>query len=372
MTRAVVNALNLASRGGRTVLIDCVQAMNTCMPAGWNAVVYARDISGLPELPRIEYRQVPSRLGAWLDRLWFEWHALGQMEANNPVALFFSLQGASARIRADRSAVYVHHNLPLAPWPLRQFLAFPKLGIQRIVYDLVYRFGIRKRDWVIVQQDASRKAFRSRYGMKNIIVAQPLNAGRPAPVWRRPDVGEGPLRIFAPLVALAHKDVETAIEGARLLKLRGLDFQLTLTIDPAESAYAMRLAHSAADVPEIRFCGFLGKDALDAAYKSHHLLLYTPTMESWGLPLSEGASHGIGILAIDAPYARETIGDYDGVTFFPPGDAHAIANSAEGYWTGTSTLGTNRATQQQPPYAENWDDLIRLLTSDTLTTRENW
>lgn len=361
--RVVVNALNLTGRGGRTILANCLQAFDRTMPDDWTATAYVAPGIELPPMARVRLVPITRRWNSWADRLWLELIGLAQMEAAQPIGLFLSLQGASARILAWRKAVYCHQNLPLAPLPASVAIRHRRFALQRLIYDFLYRFAIGRDDWVIVQQQWTRDAFRSRYGRRRVIVARPVPADAPIAHFRKPPAGVGTLRILCPLAAFPNKDVETAIETAHLLRQAGLDFELTLTIDRNESGYAAELAQRAATVPEILLVGLLAPTELSHAYQQHHLMLYPSRVESWGLPLSEGKAHGIGIIATDHPYAREAVGDYDGADFFPAGDAEAAANCIISYWTEGCLLGHSAAIHPQAPYAESWDSLVRLLTS---------
>lgn len=360
--RAVVNAINLTGRGGRTILADCLAALDRSMPTDWTATAYVSPGQPLDQFERVEIVEVPRRWNSWIDRLHFELRGLAARETGRSASLFLSLQGASARIGAMRKAVYCHQNLPLSELHPGHAVRHPHATIQWIVYDMLYRFAIGRNDWVVVQQNWTRSAFQDRYRHKQVIVARPVLADTQYH-FRCPQRGIGRLRLLAPLAAYPNKDVETAIETCRHLREFGIDFEMTLTIDPRESRYAAKLARCAADVPEIRMVGLLPRMALDDAYRSHQLMIFPSRIESWGLPLSEGKAHGIGIVATDHPYAREAIGDYDGAAFFPAGDALAAARLIASYWTEAHPLGHSSATRPQAPYAESWDALVRMLTS---------
>ena len=362
--RFVVNAVNLFGRGSRSILESCVDTLIHHLPADWEAEVYVGDAAGLGAAPNVRITTVTPRHGRWAGRLWFELFDLKRREAGRRVDIFLSLQNASARIEAGLKVAYCGQNLPLAAMPLVQMWAHKRVAVQRFIYGFLYRFAIGQRTLVIVQQQWTRQAFAARYGLTRSMVARPVPADSVPARWRRPPVTpQTHLTILAPLAAFPHKDVETVIAAARALALRNPDFTLDLTIDPAESAYAAALAASAADVPQLRFIGLLPRDQLDQAYATRHLMLFSSRIESWGLPLSEARAHGIGILAVDHPYAHEAIGDYDGVSFFPAGDSLAIARMIHDYWTGTASLGSSRASQPPPPYAANWPDLLaQLLT----------
>jgi glycosyltransferase involved in cell wall biosynthesis len=366
--RVVVNAINLTGRGGESILCDFLQALDRGMPAGWTARAHVAEGVTLPALARVEALVAQRRWNAWADRIWFELAGLAKAEADSPVEVFVSLQGASARLRAGRSFVYCHQNLPLAPLPLHLAVRHRRFAVQRLVYALLYRFAIAPDDVVIVQQDWTRTVFCERYGRRDVIVARPIPLDEGTVGFRAPTRG-GRLRILAPLAAFPNKDVETAIETARRLAGSGVDFEMSLTIDGTEGAYGAELARAAAEVPQIRLVGLLSRDAMEEAYASHQLMLFPSRIESWGLPLSEGKRHGIGIVATDHPYAREAVGTYDGVAFFPAGSAAHAAAAISAYWTDGLPLGHSSAPRPPEPFAESWDALVQMMTSPGLSSR---
>jgi glycosyltransferase involved in cell wall biosynthesis len=363
MKRLVVNAVNLSSRGGRSVLAACLDAIETVLPAGWDAEAYICSTDGIPDCSRIKLTVVPRKWNAWLDRIWFELKGLYDLEAGRVTDVFLSLQGTSARIDARMKAVYCHQNLPLAPMPLRVAMAQPSIAIRRLAYDALYRFAIGKKAIIILQQQVTREAFAKRYGLCRSIVAHPYTGGDGIHRWRRRPVGTDTLRLLYPAGPYPNKDIGILCEAVRHLLALGIDVEATITVSPDDNTYTRALAARYAGVTAIRFVGLLSRLSLAQAYQSHDLLVFPSLVESWGLPLSEGKAHGIGIVAADLPYAHETVGAYDAVSFFRAGNADQLAAIIADYWTGASPLSHSDATIPREPFVRNWDELIRSLTS---------
>lgn len=370
--RLVINAVNLSNRGGQSILVDCLHALETGLPAGWEAEAYVCSAAGLARYSRVKLTVVPKRWGSWADRIWFELKGLHDLEAGRTVDVFLSLQGASARIEARRKAVYCHQNLPLAPMPLRVARAQPRLALQRLIYDALYRFGIGQDATIIVQQQGTRDAFARRYGLRNSIVARPYSAAEGTSSWRRRPIGTGALRLLYPAGPYPNKDIGILCDAVRKLRADGFDVAATITVSPDDNSYTRALAARNADIPSIAFVGLLAREALDQAYETHDLLVFPSLVESWGLPLSEGKAHGIGIVAADLPYAHETVGTYDAVSFFPAGNSAALVDAIAGYWTGTSPLGHRTAVEPREPFARNWAELIGMLTSSDRNATLSW
>ena len=93
-------------------------------------------------------------------------------------------------------------------------------------------------------------------------------------------------------------------------------------------------------------------------------MVFPSKLETWGLPISEAKRYNKPLLLANLPYAHETVGNYDKVSFFPANDASALADLMqeiiEGVWKPAG------ANQDVPmfPFARNWDDLWSILIKD--------
>lgn len=354
----VINAASVSSLGGRLVLSQLLRAIAARPDRGWRAEVVVRDPLDLPTAPHITYHSPPARLRGWAGRAWLELAGLRRMWRGREVDAFLSMQGANATIRAAHKFVYCHNALGLERPPLSHLLHYPKSAAFSLVYGLAYRFGIGRRATVIVQQEWQRRRFRERFGLDRCIVAHPLEASAPRSP-RRPLQTPGQIEMIYPTSAEPHKNVGLLCEAVEILSSEQAGaLRLLLTLSGEENAYSRQLRKRFGHLPEISFAGQLAPAALAAAYERADLLVYPSKVETWGLPLTEAKQHGLGILAADLPYARETVGDYEAADFFDPQDAQALAARLRDIGNGDRPLTQTSWPRPAEPFAPDWEALV--------------
>lgn len=362
----VINAINLSVGGGRTVLRAFLGALLAQMPPDLLVTCFVRQSDDLPAGPSIAYVVPRLPRNSWLARLWFENVGLARALSGRGVDIFVSLQGSGARVDAPQRFVYCHNALPLVTIPPGAFDGARQLRMMRQVYDLLYRFTIRRGDWLIVQQAWVREAFCTRYGHCRAIVAHPIDAtAKPAARVPVPSGTAVPFKLLYPLAAHPYKNAQVACDAAVALEAAHPGrFELTLTIRGDETFYAADLLARYGHCPAIRFAGALTHERLLMLYREVDLLVFPSLVETWGLPISEAKAAGLPILVADLPYAYETIGDCTAAGFFNPLDAAALAEAIRGCWTGERPLGAVTQPPPEDPFAPDWKALVAFVIAD--------
>jgi glycosyltransferase involved in cell wall biosynthesis len=241
------------------------------------------------------------------------------------------------------------------------FLMFNQL------YALLYRLFIRRNYCVIVQQDWLRAEFIRRMGQLPVVVAHPSMqidrlASTPKP---------RPTFVFIyPALPRVFKNVETLCKAAQILASRGgSGFEVRLTLDGSENRYAGWLRNRFGDTAQVRFIGRQTKDEMAAHYGEASAVVFPSKLETWGLPITEGKAQRLPLLVADLPYARETVGTYDLVSFFPAESAEALADlmqsMIEQTWRPTGNHHPDPAAPFAPDWASLWGILISGLSSAT-------
>ena len=138
------------------------------------------------------------------------------------------------------------------------------------------------------------------------------------------DAWHGSARFFYPATPWPYKDHAVLFQAAALLKKEGWTPEIRLTLTKEQcagfgSAYA---AVSDAAVP----LGTLDETEMREQY-SRCVLVFPSRIESCGLPLREARLVGAPVLAADTPFAREALDGYGRASYFPPGDARALADA---------------------------------------------
>ena len=200
------------------------------------------------------------------------------------------------------------------------------------------------------------------YDIKEVVVAYP----KMQQVSRTHTQAESrPIITFIyPAFPRVFKNIEIVADAATLLYDEGITgFEVLFTIAGGENRYAHHLVDKYKRVPVISFIGIQSRENIFTLYQQAHALIFPSKLETWGLPISEFKCFGKPLLLADLPYAHETVGDYEKVKFFDPGDPRQLAAYMGSLIKGDLVYDGNRAVPVENPFARDWDQLFTILLS---------
>ena len=368
----VISAVNLRVGGTLTILRDCLSYLSSLAAAGDYevvALVYKRELADYAHIRYIE-TQWPKK--SWVNRLWYEYISLKDIsKAIGPVHLWLSLHDTTPNVVAEKRAVYCHNPYPFYDWKWQEWFLSPKIVLFALCSEFIYRKNIRKNDFVIVQQQWLKDAFKQLFKLPQdkIVVALP-----DAPKWTaRPadhlrSHGQDYVFVYA-ASPNSHKNFECICKAADILKAEGLyQFKVYLTVSGTENTYAewlyKRWGKSNA---VLEFIGFQDRQTLFVYYDEADCLLFPSRVETWGLPITEFAALEKPMLLADLPYTHETAAGAGQVAFFDPAAPEELAAKMKRLIQGDTTfLQALPLKQVEPPVVRSWAALFDIL----LQTRE--
>jgi glycosyltransferase involved in cell wall biosynthesis len=358
----VVSAVNFSEGGPLTILRDCLISAARTLPPEWEIIALVHDQRLINE-PRVHLIAVPDAKSSWLRRLHHEWFGFRRISQNFKPDLWLSLHDITPRVTARRQAVYCHNPSPFYKLTLRETWLEPKLWLFNQLYRYLYQVFIRRNCWVVVQQAWMRDSFKRLYGPLPIIVAHPsvnLPEGHKCVEARTEKV------IFLyPSLPRGFKNFEVLCEAAKILYdgvISGLEIRITLRGD--ENRYSKWLFAKYSYIPNLHFIGLQSKEQMDKQYSNATAVVFPSKLETWGLPISEAKLYNKPLLVADMPYAHETVGTYDQVSFFKPNDAKALANLMQQVLERRWQPEHAKAIEPLKPFTHNWDELWCLLTKN--------
>ena len=358
---AVVSAVNFTEGGPLTVLRESLAAAAEALPAEWDIVALVHDES-LISHPRVRTVSIPDAKTSWWRRLRWEWFGFNKLSQQWEPELWLSLHDITPRVNARYQAVYCHNPAPFYRVGLREILHEPKLLFFSILYSGVYRLRIRRNRYVIVQQEWLRQEFLQRFGPLPLLVAHPSQDLSPTRGTKK--LGAHHV-FFYPALARVFKNFEAIGEAVRLLKARGVEnFEVRLTIDGTENRYARWLKRRYGHLPNLRFLGRQDRNQMQKLYTETTVLLFPSRLETWGLPITEAKAHQLPMLVANLPYARETVGEYDQVSFFDPQSPEQLADLMAAVISGSWLSMGNSQLSVRPPFAAHWGELWVLLVEE--------
>ncbi|UVO50926.1 glycosyltransferase [Sphingomonas sp. SUN019] len=316
--------------------------------------------AGVIDVGGVEARVIPEAKTSWLRRIYVEYVALNRISKQIRPDIWWSLHDMSPRVKAGSQFVYCHNPAPFHRFSWAELSMEPKLIPFSALYSLFYRINIRSNRAVIVQQDWIRREFMHRYGVRNVVVAHPVESQPGAAL-----SAAGPVSTFVyPALSRVFKNFDLIGDAVRLLDgepdWRG---RVVLTIDPEETRLTRDLFRRYGDLRGLHFVGRQDRDAMTKLYEEMDCLLFPSRLETWGLPITEAKSLGKPIIAADLPYAHETVGTYDHVRFVDPADPRALADIMLAAHRSGWTSQPVRADPIAAPFAGNWPQLVETIVA---------
>lgn len=360
--KLVISAINFSEGGPLTVLRDCVTAAEKLLGSDWEIIALVSDVSLINSgITLIEF---PQSNRSWLLRLYYEWWYFRRLSKQIRPDLWLSLHDITPCVVSRRQAVYCHNPAPFYRISLREAWFEPKFLLFNLFYRYLYGIGIRRNSYVVVQQEWLRQEFKRLFAVRNVVVAHPLVfAGQEQKLMGK-NTGDK-FVFFYPALPRVFKNIELVCEAAKLLNKSGIfGFEVRLTLDGSENRYAAYLIKRYTNVDGIAFMGKQTRQEMAAQYAESDCILFPSRLETWGLPISEAKALGKPLLVVDLPYAHETIGIYDKVSFVAPFDAIGWAEKMKSIMDGKFEFTGSRNSYPASPFARDWRELLILLTAN--------
>ena len=360
--RIVLSGVNLVEAGPLAIFQDALTELAASFANRYEivALVHRRTLFSMECVTFLEF---PTVKRSWLARLLFEYWQCRALSRELRPELWLSMHDISPAVTAARQAVYCHNPAPFHALTFRAALADSRFALFVWLYRHLYRVNLQSNDFVVVQQQWMRNAFRH-FDRGKIIVAHP-SVARLGIASGNASEGAPRFRFIYPAFPRSFKNVAALLEASLLLEARGFDrFEVWLTMDGTENSYARRLRARFPDLRTTRWLGRLSRDRVLALYCEADCLLFPSVLETWGMPLSEFRQTGKPILAADLPYAHETVGAYAQVRFFAPLDFTALAQLMEEAAQERLAWEVARPEPIDAPFAKDWPQLFRLLLGE--------
>lgn len=360
-SRVVLSGVNFTEMGPLTVFKEAISSLVEKHGESYEIIALVHR-EALFDIPGIKFIEFPKIKQSWWRRLRFEYYDCRAISEEIKPDLWFAMHDMTPVVRANIRAVYCHNPSPFYPFSLRGAALDWRFGLFNLLYRFLYGINIKSNDFVVVQQDWLRNEFQSRYGVRKVVVAHPsldyVSTGMAA---AKLDLDK-PYRFFYPAYPRTFKNFEQILNAARRLAHDGFDrFEVWLTMNGTETPYAAKMRREYSELTQVRWMGLLPRTEVMRLYEEADCLLFPSKLETWGLPITEFQVTGKPILAVDMPYAQETIGEYPKCAFFAAEDDSMLATMMKEAASGLEIFGPHHAEEIAEPFSRNWEELWKIL-----------
>lgn len=372
MKVAVISGINLYSGGPLRIyyaFLDTVKQLPFFNE--WKFIIYVHRKELFEQYNQdFEVIELPKSRKNYIYRLYYEYIFFGLYSKKNEIDVWISLHDFTPNVNAKHRYVYCHNPIIFHP-ELSVFTFSHMTGyLFAKIYGFLYGINIRKNDGVIFQQDWIRREFEEKYGINNGIVAYPVVEQHPVNITEnyvkdtRNWESKEKYIFFYPAFARGFKNFELICKAVKLLKGK-YDFEVWLTIDGSENKYAKEIVDKYKHIHEIKFIGNQNFEEMTERYMCADSLIFPSKLETWGLPISEFKAYGKPMLVVNLPYAHETVGNYDKVSFFEPNAYKDLATLMEESINGSIQYNGNRLSDIKSPFYSDWGELVERILGET-------
>lgn len=358
----VISGVNMVEGGIFTILDNCLQKISKYTEDNNLKIIALVQDSSKFKHPNITYLSFPKSKKYWVFRLYYEYFYFNKISKKIKPDIWFSLHDISPNVQANKRFVYCHHpsvfyNLSVKDWRF-DF----KIGLFSLFYKYLYQINIRKNEAVFVQQNWIKQEFKNRYKIANVVTCKPefVAQSHLEKVWLDPNR----IHFFYPLLPKSFKNIELIGDAIQILPpdIRS-KIKVHITIQATDSSYA-KFILSKYKMTEINYIGKISLQEVFGYYKAMDCLLFPSKMETWGLPLSEAKAFRKPIFAANLAYAKETIGDYQKVSFFDAFQPNQLARLITDFTNNTIQYQGNKSVIDNDPQLSDWFSIFNRMLND--------
>lgn len=352
----VISGINMVEGGIFTILDNCLQKI-AVYSENKNLKVFAlvHDKSKF-NYPNIEYLEFPKSKKYWIYRLYYEYFYFKKLSKKIKPDVWLSLHDISPNVVCKKRFVYCHHPTLFYKSTYKDWKFDYKIGMFSIFYKYLFRINIVKNKAIFVQQNWIKKEFENLFHLKNIFVTTPEYVEEKDSIEVNLDPNK--IHFFYPSFARSFKNFELIAEAVKLLPdtIKN-QIEVYLTLSENDNKYAKHIVKKYNFEP-LHFIGKISRSEVFGYYKKMDCLLFPSKLETWGLPITEAKGFEKPVLLANLPYAKETIGNYDAISFFDVENPKELAQLITDFVNKTIQYQGNKDIFDKSDQLKDWNAIF--------------
>jgi len=345
-----------------TILDNCLQKISNYSENKELKIIALVNDKSRFNYPNIEYIEFPKSKKSWFLRLYYEYIYFKKLSEAIQPDIWFSLHDVSPNVVAKKRFVYCHHATIFYKAKFKDWKFDYKIGLFSVLYKYLFQINIKKNETIFVQQHWIKKEFESLFNIKNVAVSIPEFV----PNFDAKEIILDTSRIhfFYPLIPQSFKNIECIGEAVKLLPENiKYKIKIHLTIKEGDSNYANYIITNYT-ATSINYIGKLSRKEVFGYYKKMDCLLFSSKLETWGLPISEAKAFNKPMLLANLAYAKETVGDYDKVSFFDADNPKELAQLLTKFTDQTIQYQGNKYAFNKESQLNDWNSIFDYIFKD--------
>ena len=313
--------------------------------------------------PNIQLIEIPKAKKSWFFRLYYEYFYFKKLSKKLQPDVWFSLHDTSPRVIAKKQFVYCHHPTTFFKPTWKDWKFDYKIGVFSIFYDYLFQYNIKSNHTVFVQQHWIKNIFKERFKITNVKVTIPEFVEKIST--EKIALNENKIHFFYPSFPKSFKNIEYIFEAIKLLPetvYNQCEFHIT-GLKNNNSKYVSYLNEKYNSI-EVNRLNLLNKQTMLKYYNSIDYLVFPSKIETWGLPISEAKANHKNMLLANLPYAKETCGNYENVSFFNLENPTELAEIITEIVAKKHIFQGNKTTHNTNEDLHSWKELFNYILED--------
>jgi glycosyltransferase involved in cell wall biosynthesis len=359
----VISGSNIKSGGPLTIFNYFLSALNE-RSKEFNTIAFVNNKKLFPNYSNILFKEIKWYKKFIPLKLFYEYVYYYFYSKKNNIDLWISLSDCNPNVIAKNRVSYFHNSIPSHKFEFREIWYSPLLYLQKYYSRFFYKINIKKNNFIIVQQSWFREYITNlfNYDIDNIIVFPPKSFVTKPSI----TVNHRSEHVFVyPTKAVYYKNNEILFKAfSKLPDKFQNNYLFYITLNGKENRYAKNLYKKYGHLKNIIWTGQLSSERMKAIYNKSNTLLFVSKLESWGLPLTEGAAYGLNIVTSRLPYAYETMSNYEKVLFIDTDNLEEIKDALISFITNSKIDFITKSIEQiKAPYFHTFNDCIDYISS---------
>ncbi|MES2864810.1 MAG: glycosyltransferase [Bacteroidota bacterium] len=361
--KIVISGINMVEGGIFTILQNVLQELSEYIENKDIEVIALVNDSSKFNFPNIQFIDLPLGKKSWFYRLYYEYFYFKKLSKKLQPDIWFSLHDTTPRVIAKKQFVYCHHPTTFFKPTWKDWKFDYKIGIFSLLYDYLYKKNISKNHTVFVQQHWIKEIFEKRFKIKNVKVTIPQFVEEITN--EKIELNENKTHFFYPSFPKSFKNIEYIFEAIKLLPevvLNQCEFHITgLKNNDSKYVAFLNNKHESINVNRLNL---LDRNVMSKYYNSIDYLIFPSKIETWGLPISEAKAHRKNLLLANLPYAKETCGNYENVSFFNLENPNELTKIITEVITKKHVFQGNTISHNTKDDLHNWKELFNYILTD--------
>ncbi|CAM3771622.1 glycosyltransferase [Flavobacterium gelidilacus] len=353
--KIVISGINVVDSGILSIMTDCLNQLEKYSTNKNIKIIALVNSQKLFSTPNIEYIEFPKSKKNWLFRLYYEYFHFKKLSKEFKADVWFSMHDLSPNVVSKNKYVYYHNPSPFYKLSNREWFFGFKIGLFSKFYKYLTQINIHSNDAVFVQQHWIKNQFEQWFSIKNCKVAYPetqVNIDK-----SKVELNPKKVHFFYPSFPRMFKNFECICDAILKLPIETQNkIEVHFTISGNENKYAKSIYKTYSKYECFKFVGKLNRNEVAGYYEAMNALLFPSKLETWGLPLTETKEFNKPIFVSDLPYAKETVGNYNKVSFFNPSNSDELAEKLKLFIT--NKLEFDETKNSKKPDFVGWNSIF--------------